>query len=122
MAWLRERLQAAAEAHDRVVVLSHASFQPEATIYGDAVCWNCREVSALIDTYSRIVAAVITGHDHRGFEVSSAAGVYHRVLEAAMEGPPGVPTHAVLELDGDTIRLLGRGEVRSWDCTLPPLA
>jgi len=121
LCWIRERLQAAAEARERVVVLGHASLHPEATIYGDAVCWNWQEVSAILDSYSHIVAAVVTGHDHRGMEAASAAGVYHRVLEAAMEGPPGVPTHAILELEGDTIRLLGRGQVRSWERTLPPL-
>jgi len=86
LAWLRERLQAASESCERVVVLGHASLHPEATIYGDAVCWNCHKVSSLLDGYSHVVAAVITGHDHRGLEAASPKGVYHRVLEAAMEG------------------------------------
>jgi len=121
LSWLRGRLEAAAEAGDRVVVLGHAALRPEATIYGDAVCWNCHEVSSLLDSFHHVVAAVITGHDHHFGQAVSEAGVQHRVLEAAMEGGVGVPTHAILELEGDTIRLVGRGEVRHWERSFPPL-
>eukprot|EP00933_Yihiella_yeosuensis_P027666 TRINITY_DN21570_c0_g1_i1.p1 TRINITY_DN21570_c0_g1~~TRINITY_DN21570_c0_g1_i1.p1 ORF type:complete len:195 (+),score=33.98 TRINITY_DN21570_c0_g1_i1:429-1013(+) len=118
--WLRERLEAAAAAKERVVVLAHASLRPDATYFGDAVCWNCGEVCELLDSFtSDVVAAVITGHDHYGGEAESDAGIYHRVLEAAMEGEVGVATHAVLELQGDTIRLRGRGKIRSWEKTFP---
>lgn len=117
--WLHERLNEAAGARERVVILAHAPLCPEATIYGDAVCWNYQQVSSVLDRFPEVVAAVITGHDHRLGEAASEAGIYHRILEAAMEGPEGVPTHAILELECDTIRLLGKGHTKSWERTFP---
>eukprot|EP00406_Dinophysis_acuminata_P068934 CAMPEP_0179292966 /NCGR_PEP_ID=MMETSP0797-20121207/43129_1 /TAXON_ID=47934 /ORGANISM="Dinophysis acuminata, Strain DAEP01" /LENGTH=295 /DNA_ID=CAMNT_0021002097 /DNA_START=37 /DNA_END=921 /DNA_ORIENTATION=- len=103
--WLHGRLQAASDARDRVVVLSHAPLRPDVTIYRDAVCWNWEQVNDLLESYPSTVAAVITGHDHHVGEVVSKRGIYHRVLEAAMEGAVGTPTHAVLELSGTRISL-----------------
>eukprot|EP00931_Biecheleriopsis_adriatica_P075345 TRINITY_DN49235_c0_g1_i1.p1 TRINITY_DN49235_c0_g1~~TRINITY_DN49235_c0_g1_i1.p1 ORF type:complete len:314 (-),score=52.52 TRINITY_DN49235_c0_g1_i1:32-973(-) len=115
LAWLRTRLQAATSSKQRVVVFAHASVRPEATFYGDAACWNSTEVSSLLDSFSDIVVAMIVGHDHHFGEARSEAGIYHRILEAAMEGEPGVPTHAFLELADNSIKLVGRGAVRSWE-------
>ena len=115
LAWLQTRLQAAAASKQRVVVFAHASVRPEATYYGDAACWNSVEVSSLLDSFSDNVVAMISGHDHHFGEARSEAGIYHRILEAAVEGEYGVPTHAVLELHDNCIKLVGRGAVRSWE-------
>lgn len=117
LAWIQGRLKAAEEAGDRVVVLSHAALHQDVTYYGDAVCWDWRQVSCLLDSFPHVVAAVITGHDHHLGELVSEGGIYHRVLEAAMEGEVGVPTHAILELRGDLVRIVGRGNVKSWEKT-----
>jgi len=116
MGWLRGRLGMARESMQRMVVLSHAPLQPEATYYGDAACWNCHEVSDLLDSFQDVVALVVTGHDHIGGEAVSKGGIHHRVLEAAMEGAKGEPTHAFLELcpGNPGLRLVGRGAVRHW--------
>lgn len=112
--WVKDRLCAAAAAQERVVVLAHASLLPEVTYFRDAVCWNGPEVAALLDSFGpSVVPAVFTGHDHFGMDGESKTGIYHRVLEAAMEGPLGTPTHAVLELRADGIALRGSGKVRS---------
>jgi len=114
--WLRERLELARESMERTVVLAHAPLQPEATYFGDAACWNCQEVSDLLDCFPDVVALVVTGHDHYGGEVVSKGGIHHRVLEAAMEGAKGVPTHALLELcpGSPGLQMVGRGAVRHW--------
>lgn len=115
LVWLQARLQAAALSKQRVVVLAHAPVRPEATFHGAAACWNSAEVSSLLDSFRGTVIAMISGHAHRYGEARSEAGIYHRILEAAMEGEPGVPTHAVLELYENAIKLVGRGAVRSWE-------
>ncbi|CAK0809921.1 unnamed protein product [Prorocentrum cordatum] len=114
LGWLQGRLEAARARGERAVVLAHAALRPEPTYYGDAVCWNWQEVSGLLDGFSGVVAAAITGHDHHGGLVDTEAGVRHCVLEAALEGPAGGPAHAVLELHSGSVRLVGSGSVRSW--------
>merc|ERR1711971_151856 len=96
---IKERLASAAETKDRVVALAHAPLLPDVTYYQDAVCWNGPEVSAVLDSFGpAVVPAVITGHDHYGKDWFSAKGIYHRVLDGALEGALNTPTHAVLEL------------------------
>lgn len=58
---------------------------------GDGGRGRPEEVSDLLDEFPLVVATVITGHDHHYGDARSGAGVYHRILEAAMEGeaPPG---------------------------------
>jgi len=119
LAWVRSRLTVASEAQEQMVVLAHAALHIDATCYGDALCWNWEEVSGLLDAFPHVVAAVITGHDHYGGSATSAGGIHHRVLEAALEGAVGAPTHAVLELRGRAVRLAGRGHVRSWAQDVP---
>mmetsp|Transcript_61621 Transcript_61621/g.102270 ORF Transcript_61621/g.102270 Transcript_61621/m.102270 type:complete len:103 (+) Transcript_61621:1-309(+) len=91
---------------------------PETTYYADSMCWDWRAAEQVLEAWPQVVAAVITGHDHFGRSATSASGIYHRVLEAAMEGEPGVATHAVLELQGDRVELQGRGAVQSWQTRL----
>merc|ERR1712183_1113471 len=113
--WLQDRLKAARANGDRMVLLTHAPLRPEPTYYRDALCWNWDEVDAVLDAHADVVAAVISGHDHFGGDVLSAAGVYHCIMEAAMEGELGTPTHAVLELYSTGLALRGQGSVRSWE-------
>jgi len=115
--WLTSRLQAAQGAGDHAVVLTHSPLRPEPTYYRDAVCWNWQEVDTVLNSFPTVVAAVITGHDHHGGQTTSDAGVFHCVVEAAMEGEANEPAHGILDLYPNGLSLRGKGHVQSWERT-----
>ena len=64
LGWLRNELRKAAEASERVLLLSHAALSPQACD-GTTMAWDYKEALGVIRA-SGVVAAVLCGHDHKG--------------------------------------------------------
>lgn len=69
--WLRRTLEYLASHDKMALIVSHAGFLPQITMYNDAFCWNWQEVLNTIKEqelalHKFVIAAFIVGHDHFG--------------------------------------------------------
>ena len=80
--WLQGELRAAADAAERVIILSHVPLHPKACD-GATMLWDCDKALEIIAGGRGCVAAVVCGHDHRGgyFE---EGGVHHITLKSPL--------------------------------------
>lgn len=82
--WLRGELRKAAEASERVVIMSHAVLSPRACD-GTTMAWDYKEALDVVHA-SGVVAAVVCGHDHKGgYHLN--AGVHHLTLRSPLNEP-----------------------------------
>lgn len=120
MDWLNGVLQEATELKQKVVVCCHLPLDPGASSTA-ALLWNYDEVMELIHRYN-CVKVCIAGHDHKGGFSTDSHGVYHRVLEAALECPPGTDAFGYVNVYDDMISLVGTGKMDSVDMYFNPRA
>ncbi|XP_057443667.1 manganese-dependent ADP-ribose/CDP-alcohol diphosphatase-like isoform X3 [Lotus japonicus] len=118
MEWLDGVLQEATELEQKVVVCSHLPLDPGATSK-EALLWNYDEVMNLMHRYN-CVKVCLAGHNHTGGSSIDAHGVHHRVLEAALECPPGTDAFGSVDVYDDKISLVGTDKMESTDMHFNP--
>ncbi|KAK4257015.1 hypothetical protein QN277_006662 [Acacia crassicarpa] len=118
MEWLNGVLQEATELKQKVVVCCHLPLDPGASSK-EALLWNYDEVMELIHRYN-CVKVCLAGHDHKGGFSIDSHGVNHRVLEAALECPPGTDAFGYINVYDDRISLVGTGKMASVDMYFNP--
>ncbi|CAL0330113.1 unnamed protein product [Lupinus luteus] len=87
----------------------------------EALLWNYEEVMNLIHKFN-CVKVCISGHDHKGGYYIDSHGVHHRVLEAALECPPGTNAFGYADVYDDRISLYGTDRMRSTHMYFDPNA
>ncbi|KAG9132960.1 hypothetical protein Leryth_021847 [Lithospermum erythrorhizon] len=109
--WLDHVLQAATTSNQKVVVCCHIPLDPGSSSK-EALLWNYDEVMDVIHRYN-CVKACIAGHDHEGGHSIDSHGVHHRVLEAALECPPGTDAYGFVDVFHDRLVLNGTDRMKS---------
>lgn len=116
--WLDGILQDATKSNQKVVVCCHIPLHPGSTSR-EALLWNYDEVLDVIHRYN-CVKVCIAGHDHKGGHSIDPHGVHHRVLEAALECPPGTDAYGYIDLFDDRVSLIGTDRMKSTDMVFTP--
>ncbi|XP_061355241.1 manganese-dependent ADP-ribose/CDP-alcohol diphosphatase-like [Gastrolobium bilobum] len=118
MEWFDCVLKEATKLKQKVVVCCHLPLDPGAATE-EALLWNYEEVMNLIHRYT-CVKVCLAGHDHKGGYSVDSHGVHHRVLEAALECPPGTDAFGNVDVYDDRISLVGTGRMESTDMQFNP--
>ncbi|PKA66170.1 Manganese-dependent ADP-ribose/CDP-alcohol diphosphatase [Apostasia shenzhenica] len=103
--WLDEVLKDSMKRRQKVIICCHLPLHPDAA-YPESLLWNYEEVLEVIYRYS-CVKVCFSGHDHKGGYSVDSHGIHHRVLEAALECPPGTDAFGYVNVYRDRISLLG---------------
>ncbi|CAA2973613.1 manganese-dependent ADP-ribose/CDP-alcohol diphosphatase-like [Olea europaea var. sylvestris] len=111
--WLDHVLQDATNSNQKVVVCCHLPLDPGAATK-EALLWNYDEVMYVIHRYN-CVKACLAGHDHKGGHSVDSHGIHHRVLEAALECPPGTDAFGLVNLFDDRLQLAGADRMESQE-------
>jgi manganese-dependent ADP-ribose/CDP-alcohol diphosphatase len=118
--WLDGVLQEASKLNQKVVVCCHIPLDPGASSK-EALLWNYDEVMDVIHRYD-CVKVCLAGHDHEGGHSVDSHGVHHRVLEAALECPPGTDAFGYVNVYDDRLSLIGTDRMQSTDICFNPQA
>ncbi|XP_043723785.1 manganese-dependent ADP-ribose/CDP-alcohol diphosphatase isoform X2 [Telopea speciosissima] len=111
--WLDNVLQDASMHEQKVVVCCHLPLDPGASSK-EALLWNYDEVMDVIHRYN-CVKVCLAGHDHKGGHSIDSHGVHHRVLEAALECPPGSDAFGHVDVYHDRLALSGTNRMSSTE-------
>ncbi|KAL2515229.1 Manganese-dependent ADP-ribose/CDP-alcohol diphosphatase [Forsythia ovata] len=111
--WLDNVLQDATNSNQKVVVCCHLPLDPGASSK-EALLWNYDEVMDVIHRYN-CVKVCLAGHDHKGGHSVDSHCVHHRVLEAALECPPGTDAFGWVNLFDDRLLLSGTERIESQE-------
>ncbi|KAF5182861.1 Manganese-dependent ADP-ribose/CDP-alcohol diphosphatase [Thalictrum thalictroides] len=111
--WLDQILKDSTELRQKVVVCCHMPLDPGAATY-EALCWNYDEVMEVLHRYN-CVKVCIAGHDHKGGHSIDSHGIHHRVLEAALECPPGSNAFGFVDAYDDKLSLSGVDRMASTE-------
>ncbi|KAL0417228.1 UNVERIFIED_CONTAM: Manganese-dependent ADP-ribose/CDP-alcohol diphosphatase [Sesamum latifolium] len=113
MEWLDHVLQDATKLNQKVVICCHLPLDPQVSS-DESLLWNYDEVMDVIHQYN-CVKVCLAGHTHKdGYSVDSY-GVHHRVLEAALECPPGANAFGYVDLFPDRLLLTGTDRLQSQE-------
>ncbi|GER27064.1 manganese-dependent ADP-ribose/CDP-alcoholdiphosphatase [Striga asiatica] len=118
MEWLDKVLQDSTRLDQRVVICCHLPLYPEASS-NEALLWNYNEVMDMIHRY-RCVKVCLAGHDHKGGYSVDSYGVHHRILEAALDCPPGTNAFGCVHLFHDRLVLYGTDRLKSQEMLFCP--
>ncbi|XP_047982942.1 manganese-dependent ADP-ribose/CDP-alcohol diphosphatase-like [Salvia hispanica] len=111
--WLDGVLQDATSLNQKVVICSHLPLDPNASS-NEALLWNYNEVMDLIHRYD-CVKVCLSGHDHKGGYSVDSHGVHHRILEAALECPPGTNAFGHIDLYPNGLLLSGTDRMETQE-------
>ncbi|KAJ0953542.1 putative hydrolase [Helianthus annuus] len=109
--WLDKTLEDATKSNQKVVVCCHIPLDPGASSK-QALLWNYDEVMDVIHRYD-CVKVCLAGHAHKGGHFLDSCGVHHRVLEAALECPPGTNAFGYIDVYEDRLSLIGTDRMAS---------
>lgn len=115
--WLDGVLQESAKHKQKVIVCSHLPLHPDAATH-EALLWNYDEVMNVIYNYN-CVKACLAGHDHKGGYSVDSHGIHHRVLEAALECPPGTDAYGHIDVFQDRLYLSATDRMESTEMIFP---
>lgn len=116
--WLDCILQEASKLKQKVVICCHLPLDPVASTH-EALLWNYDEVMDVIHRYN-CVKVCLAGHDHRGGHSVDSCGIHHRVLEAALECPPGSDSFGYVNVYDDRLSLIGTDRLQSTEMCFKP--
>ncbi|KAL6973152.1 hydrolase of phosphorus-containing anhydrides [Sarracenia purpurea var. burkii] len=116
--WLDSVLQDATKSNQKVVICCHLPLDPGASSK-EALLWNYDEVMDLVHRYN-CVKVCLGGHDHKGGHSIDSHGVHHRVLEAALECPPGTDAFGYVDVFDDRLLLFGTDRMESTEMIFTP--
>jgi manganese-dependent ADP-ribose/CDP-alcohol diphosphatase len=90
LAWLGKQVDSAADAGERIIVLSNVVLNP-AACHGTTMAWDCHGALRAISSRPGVVAAVICGHEHKGgYALDPQSGIHHLTLCSPLnEGASG---------------------------------
>lgn len=111
--WLDHVLEEATKLNQKVVICCHIPLDPRSSS-NEALLWNYDEVMEVIHRYN-CVKVCLSGHDHKGGHSVDSFGVHHRVLEAALECPPGTDAYGYIDLFDDSLSLTGSDRLESQE-------
>ncbi|XP_057787910.1 manganese-dependent ADP-ribose/CDP-alcohol diphosphatase-like [Salvia miltiorrhiza] len=111
--WLDGVLQDATCSNQKVVICCHLPLDPQASS-NEALLWNYNEVMDLIHRYD-CVKVCLAGHDHKGGYSVDSYGVHHRILEAALECPPGTNAFGHIDLYPSGLLLCGTDRLKTQE-------
>ena len=101
MLWLKQTLDQAEQANEKVILYSHFPIFPE----NKHNLWNANEVVTLISGY-RCVKAYINGHNHVG-NYAGFGGVHYLTMKGMVDTTESA--YAVIELTDDHLKVKGYG-------------
>ena len=115
LSWVKEQLEEATAADERVVLFSHLLVHPESTAKrsGRTLLWNFQDLLDVLEHpgVSDRVAAVISGHQHDGGVYTSPSGTHYVVMESPIVAEKGYPgPYAVVEARGESLTFVGFGK------------
>lgn len=111
--WLDGILKYSTQNDQKVVICCHLPLDPGATT-PEALLWNYEEVMEVIHRYE-CVKACFAGHAHTGGYSVDSHGIHHRVLEAALECPPGSDAFGHVDVYQDRLSLSGTDRMASTE-------
>lgn len=111
--WLESILQESEKSKQNVIICCHLPLNPEAAA-PEALLWNYEEVMAVVHRHN-CVKVCFAGHDHKGGYAIDSRGVHHRVLEAALECPPGSNAFGHVDVYHDRLSLIGSDRMASTE-------
>ncbi|KAM0047000.1 putative hydrolase [Helianthus debilis subsp. tardiflorus] len=114
--WLDKTLLDATKSNQKVVVCCHIPLDPGASSK-QALLWNYDEVMDVIHQYD-CVKVCLAGNAHKGGHFLDSCGVHHRVLEAALECPPGTNAFGYIDVYEDRLSLIGTDRMASSEMVL----
>jgi manganese-dependent ADP-ribose/CDP-alcohol diphosphatase len=112
LSWLRQTLDEARTAGEKVIIVSHQPILPGSS---NPVClvWNFDEVLEVLRDFGDIVVASFSGHAHKGgYSRDPQSGIHFRVIEAVLESCPE-KTYAIMDVYDDRLILRGYGHCES---------
>ncbi|KAL8057291.1 hypothetical protein ABFX02_04G175100 [Erythranthe guttata] len=111
--WLDRVLGDATKLDQKVVIGCHLPLDADASS-NEALLWNYNEVMDVVHRYS-CVKACLAGHDHKGGYSVDSHGVHHRILEAALECPPGTDAFGRIDVFHDRLLLCGEDRLKTHE-------
>lgn len=116
--WLDGVLRDATNLKQKVIVGCHVPLDPDCTSKA-ALLWNYDEVMDVIHRYD-CVKVCLAGHTHTGGHSIDSHGIHHRVLEAALECPPGTDSFGYIDVYDNRLSLVGTDRMQSTDLYFDP--
>ncbi|PPS16823.1 hypothetical protein GOBAR_AA03735 [Gossypium barbadense] len=113
MEWLDNVLKDATNMKQKVIICCHVPLDPGATSK-TTLLWNYDQVMDLIHQYD-CVKVCLSGHNHQGGYSVDSRGVHHRVLDAALECPPGTNAFGYIDVYDNMLSLVGTDRMKSTD-------
>lgn len=106
--WFREELRSAAEEGERVIVMSHVILHPLAC-GGDTMVWDFEEALEAIGSEAAggCVAAVLSGHDHKGGYHCDDNGVHHCTFSSPLNKGEDGFAFGLVHVGSDCIEIRG---------------
>ncbi|KAK8511667.1 hypothetical protein V6N13_029269 [Hibiscus sabdariffa] len=111
--WLNNVLQDATNMKQKVIVCCHLPLHPGAT-GKTSLLWNYNQVMDVIHRYD-CVKVCLAGHSHKGRYSIDSHGVHHRVLDAALECPPGTGAFGYIDVYDNMLSLVGTDRLENTD-------
>mmetsp|Transcript_51748 Transcript_51748/g.76717 ORF Transcript_51748/g.76717 Transcript_51748/m.76717 type:complete len:402 (+) Transcript_51748:34-1239(+) len=108
LSWLRSELRAAAEVDERVVVMSHVIIHPEAC-GGSTMAWDYEDALEIIasDEAAGCVAAVLSGHDHKGNYHCDELGTHHCTFVSPLNKGEEGSAFGIVQMRPDAMEIRG---------------
>eukprot|EP00567_Pseudictyota_dubia_P006491 CAMPEP_0197440594 /NCGR_PEP_ID=MMETSP1175-20131217/7053_1 /TAXON_ID=1003142 /ORGANISM="Triceratium dubium, Strain CCMP147" /LENGTH=398 /DNA_ID=CAMNT_0042970729 /DNA_START=87 /DNA_END=1283 /DNA_ORIENTATION=- len=108
LAWLGSELRNAAEAKERVLILSHVPVHPEACGGGN-MAWDYEEALEVIrsEEAAGCVAAILCGHDHKGNYIHDEFGVHHCTFSSPLNKGEEGSCFGVVDVKPDRLEIRG---------------
>ncbi|CAI5510582.1 unnamed protein product [Closterium sp. Naga37s-1] len=116
--WLEGVLSECDALGETVVLCCHQPIEPTALPTATCLVWNYDEVLAVIHRHE-CVAAVIAGHAHFGAYALDARGIHHRILEGAVECPPGTVAFGHVDVYPDRLCIIGKDRMLCTEMKFP---
>ena len=111
--WLDSVLRDSTKNAQKVVICCHLPLDPGAAV-PETLLWNYEEVMEVIHQFE-CVKVCFAGHDHAGGYSVDTHGIHHRVLEAAVECPPGSNAFGYVDVYHDRLSLSGMDRMKSTE-------
>lgn len=113
LTWLDDVLRESTKRMQKAIICCHLPLHPGASS-PEALLWNYDEVLEVVHRYN-CVKACLAGHDHKGGHSVDSSGIHHRVLEAALECPPGTDAYGHVDVYDDKLTILGTDRMESME-------
>eukprot|EP00475_Leptophrys_vorax_P005973 TRINITY_DN13632_c0_g3_i2.p1 TRINITY_DN13632_c0_g3~~TRINITY_DN13632_c0_g3_i2.p1 ORF type:complete len:373 (+),score=-22.75 TRINITY_DN13632_c0_g3_i2:83-1201(+) len=112
LTWLEGVLASCDRHRERAIICCHLPIEPNALPTATCLVWNFDKVLATVQRHESAVA-VVSGHAHFGAYTCDDTGVHHRILEAALECPPGTSAFGHIDVYSDRLCLIGHDRMMS---------